>query len=139
MNMKTQRFAACTYIHDVSNLVHTHNQLSICILGHGLGCYFTCQMEECVFFATKIWHIESLDKYSMSSFQDLRGQFSCVSQLVCVLHSLECKKKHKGLLYVLTSMMGAILGILIISQAFALSGMAVTISITILIGFACKF
>ena len=55
-----------------------------------------------------------------------------------LLHSSKSKKKHKGLLFVLTSMMGAILGILIISQAFACSGMAVTISVTILIGFACK-
>ena len=55
-----------------------------------------------------------------------------------LLHSFKSKKKQKGLLYVLTSMMRAIFGILKISQAFACSGMAVTISITILIGFARK-
>ena len=43
------------------------------------------------------------------------------------------------LLYALTSVMRTIFGILIISRAFALSGMAVTISITVLIIFARKY
>ena len=55
-----------------------------------------------------------------------------------LIHSFKSKKKHKGLLYILTSMMRAILCILIISRALAFSGMAVTISIAIRISFACK-
>ena len=51
----------------------------------------------------------------------------------------ESRKKHKVLLYVLTSIMWAILCILIVIQAFTFSGLAVTISITILIIFACKY
>ena len=32
---ESQSFAVCTYIHKLSNLGHTHNLMSICILWHG--------------------------------------------------------------------------------------------------------
>ena len=51
----------------------------------------------------------------------------------------ECRKKHKVLLHILTSIMWAILCIFKIIQAFTFPGLAVTISITILIIFARKY
>ena len=80
--------------------------------------------------------------YSMCPFQDLWGQFNWVqlAGMYWYMYSYKSRKKLKGLLYVLTSMMRAILGILIIIWAFALTGMAVTIFVkTIFISFACKY